>query len=286
MYESGFGFSYNKSRFCVTRRVAPSRADVPLSREVRMITIPTTQNSLFDRVRQGGEEGRQALDEWYRVYQPVMIRIVNSLFFSLRDQAEDVVSQFVHTKALKGVLLTGYTPEPGQKFRSRLWVALRHHCLDTLDATRSRGTHVSFDENIDTLEAEVPDAFEIYWARHILGRAIREMKKECEQSNTLKGRRIWGVFRARFLPLLFNKPVVEYSTLVEQYGSSSPGFLQKYATDAKRLYAEALRSVVSKYTGIDGAQAELDDLWRIIGKMNRAKNARHPFRKGANPDKE
>jgi hypothetical protein len=118
-------------------------------------------------------------------------------------------------------------------------------------------------EDFDEPDAPDPDGADVLWARQVLGRAIRRMRRECRHGGKTK-MRVWCVFEARFLRPFRGQPELSYPELVARYGYSAPKIAQNDAGDGKRMLAEALLSVVSEYAGGDDARSELNDLWQIV----------------------
>ncbi len=233
--------------------------------------FPTTRQSIIERVQRGGEDGRKALGEWFTAYRPAIRQFVLKRFRRLAQEVDDVVAGFIDHKVLNGVLLTGYTPQPGRRFRSLLWVALHHYCIEVLRSKGRQMTTVSLNEDFDKPDPADPDEADVLWGRQVFGRAIRRMKRACEKRHSDTEMRVWGVFEARFLRPFRGKQEAPYPELVARYGFSSPGVAQKDATKGKRMFAQALLSVVSEYAGNEDARSELDDLWRIARELNRAR---------------
>ena len=237
--------------------------------------FPVTRSSILERVKQGGEAGRQALGDWFVAYRPAIHWFIRSRFRQLAPEADEVLAEFVKQKVLEGTLLKGYSPEPGRMFRSLLWVALNRFCIQVLRAKERRMTTCVFDEDFDSPYAPESDGADVLWARQVLGRAIRRMKRDCEQASKTK-LRVWGVFKARFLGPLRGKPETPYPELVARYGYSAPKIAQNDAGDGKKMFAQALLAVVSEYTGSDDARSELNDLWRIAKDINRSRRSQEP----------
>lgn len=246
--------------------------------------LPTTHLSMFDRFRRGGEDRKKAIEQLYTSYSAPLRRYVISQFRYLADDVDDVLHEFIVRKAMMGALLEGYDPSPGQRFRYRLLTALRNYCLQILKTRKGSGIVFSMNEDVDSpLEAEADD-FDLLWARQVVGRGIRRMKRQCESQ---KRRRIWGILKGRFLRPFRHKPATLYPELVLRYGFKSPKEAQKAATAGKRRLAAAIRFVASEYVGSDDATSEINDLWRIINRIRRTRRHRQEDQNGNNtPRKE
>lgn len=226
--------------------------------------FPTTRVPIIERLQQGGEDGKMALGEWWLAYFPAMRGYVMARFRQLASDSEDIVSQFVTGRIVDGPLLKRYSPRPGKRFRGYLRTALFNYCISELRRRSRQPGNVVVNEDVDAGPDPAPDVFDILWARQILGRALRRMRVKCASDGSGRLRAVWGIFEGRFLRPYRGKEETPYPALVERYGFSSPPVAQTAATDGKKMLVEALRSVVSEYSGTDDVESELEDLWRII----------------------
>lgn len=256
-----------------------------------MITVPPTHNSIFDRIRQGGEVARQAHAEWFAAYRSAIQKFLFTKGFRAQADIDDFAQDFVVKKALDGPLLTNYFPEPGRQFRARLFTALQNYCTDirrsrTRANNRAGGAHVSLQEAIDQPDVPGPDVFEVLWVRQTIGRAIRRMKRECEHSPLVTKRHAWQVLREIILALRRGNKRIPYADIVKKYMLPSLSEAHNAAADGRTYFRDWLKAVVSEYAGADDAEAELEDLWSIIRDMNRVANRRNRLARPKSPEKE
>jgi DNA-directed RNA polymerase specialized sigma24 family protein len=166
--------------------------------------LPMTHSSMFDRFRQGGEDRKKAIEQLYTSYSAPLRLYVISHFRSLADDVDDLLHEFFLRKAMRGALIEGYHPSPGQRFRHRLLAALRNYCRDILKTRKRSGIVFEINEDVDSpLEAEADD-FDLLWARQVLGRGIRRMKRECESQDQGP---VWASSRAvSWIPFVISQP--------------------------------------------------------------------------------
>lgn len=225
----------------------------------------TTQYSLIELVKQGGEAGRWALGEWYKIYRSPMRQYIVRRFPGLSNQADELVDAFIHKRVLEGRFFDHYVPDPQKRFRSYLKTSLIHHCISVWrHEGRRGGPAFSLDEEFDAPDSTGPDNFDSFWARQVLAQAIRRVRSNCAHGKSVTKNRAWGVLEARFLRPLRGKPVMDYTELVHRYDVSSPKIAQKAATQGKRMLADAIRSIVSQYPGSHDTESEIRDLLRIL----------------------
>lgn len=232
--------------------------------------FPTTRQTIFERYHRGGDERQRAVADWFTRYRSPMCDFV-ARYDSRRR--EEIVDAFILSKLLpkkeEQSILARYAPQPGRRFRHYLKASLRNFCISGFRAEGRRSPTVALDENLDSPSPDETDEFDILWARQVVGRAIRRVKKLCESDRRLFG--VWVVLKDRFLRPFRGKPPIDYAEIVRQFGYKTPSHAQKDASKAKKLLREALISVVSEYEGAEAAPFELMDLWRVIRRIRENK---------------
>jgi DNA-directed RNA polymerase specialized sigma24 family protein len=248
---------------------------------VKTTIFGTTQYSLIESIKQGGEVGRRALGEWYETSRPLIRRYIIRCFPGLISRADELVDEFIHERVVDGPFFDRYERRPGKRFRSYLKASLKHHCIDALRSdNRHGGCAFSLEADLDAPDSLAPDDFEKLWARQVLAQAIWRVRKECIRSQAVTKKRAWAVLEARFLRPLRGKPEIPYSELVARYGFSSPKTAQNAAVDGKEMLEDAIRSVVSRYAGSDDTDSEIGDLRRILSDCNESYRAnRHHIKR-------
>lgn len=234
----------------------------------------TTPATLFDEAREGGETGTRALGELFRIYRPAACKYVRWKFGGLRSEADDIVSDFLIKKFVTGNMIWLYQPGPGRRFRAYFRTSLKRYCIGYLRNGRKRPRPYSLDERFDRPDPVGPDAFDSVWARQVLGRAMRQVKRDCERATSARGRAAWGILKARFIRPFQGKEATPYTELVQQYGFATPAVAQNAATLGKRLLATAITDVLSEYAGSEDSNSERDDLWRSLTRDRTACRAR------------
>lgn len=237
----------------------------------RHVRFPTTRWSLVDRAgREGAESSREALGQLLTRYLPALRDHLVSGKRLAPEEADDVVQDFVATKVLERDLIARADQQLG-KFRTFLLTALDRFLLNRL---RDRGAKkreadraAAFGEHAaEVMAEEVPDAFDLAWARQVIAEAAERMRKECGATGRLD---VWGVFECRLLaPALEGTEPADYGELVRRFGLQSPSQASNVLVTAKRMYARTLRGVVAEYSG-DAAEieAEIGDLYRILARQ-------------------
>ncbi|MCO6438491.1 MAG: sigma-70 family RNA polymerase sigma factor [Phycisphaerae bacterium] len=224
----------------------------------------TTPATLFDQARHGGEAGARALGELFRIYRPAACRYVRGRFGALRTEADDIVSDFLVEKFVTGNMIWLYQPGPGRRFRAYFRKSLDRYCIDNLRKKKRRPQSYGLDERFDQPLGTGPDAFDVAWARQVLGRALRRLKRECEWSTSAGQRGAWEILKARFLRPFLGKPMVLYPELVKKCGFATPAVAQKAATLGKRMLATTINEILSEYAGSADTVSERDDLWQSL----------------------
>lgn len=187
------------------------------------------------------------------------------------DRADDVLQSFVVSKVLEQAVLGRPDPTQG-KFRTFLLATLKHFVIDLGRAEQLRdrapgtGAAVRLDEAPE-LPADEPspsERFDVAWAREVIGAAVALMKVECDTGGRPE---IWGVFEGRVLrPALEGTAPADYGELVRRFGLRTPRQASNVLVTGKRLFARALRSVVSEYAQGNAIDDEVNDLKAIAAR--------------------
>jgi DNA-directed RNA polymerase specialized sigma24 family protein len=188
---------------------------------------PTTHWSLISRAGAGGgEEQRQAIESLVKTYLPVLRWHLLAGRIVARDRVDDLLQEFLVWKILERGILKMADREKG-RFRTFLAISLDRFAINRSKSRRAEGGGtVELDqlEDDSTLLQDAPDpadAFNLAWARQVLGQAVRQLKLDCVKQNRQD---VWGVFRGRILsPVLRNVEPEPYKKLVEEFGLESAG---------------------------------------------------------------
>jgi len=232
---------------------------------------PSTHWSMVGRLGSDGvEERRNALTSLVQTYSPVLRRHLLFRRGIHRNHVDDVLQEFLLSKVLEKSILQ--LAEGGRgRFRTFLATALDRFAINYLRdqnaAKRGANRRRSIEEDdADALEEEpLPDVFDVAWARQVLGRAIRQMRLKCTQSERQD---IWGVFRGRILlPSLGRAAPVPFEELVEDYRLRSAAVAWSLLITANRMFARSLRSVIGAYDhGNADVEDEINDLRKILSR--------------------
>lgn len=186
------------------------------------------------------------------------------------DLADDLLQSFVSRKVLEQNLIARSDRTRG-RFRSFLLKALDHYVIDQLREQQARGgTHAQLSaiEDFDPAEEQEPSAeFDAAWAREVIAEGVRRMRWECEKSNRSD---IWGVFEARVLaPSFQGVAPTGYDKLVRDLELRSPEQASNVLMTAKRMFARALRGVLSESAENDAEiEEDLRDLKIILSQSS------------------
>lgn len=233
--------------------------------------FPTTHWSLVDTIRRGDAQARrQALERFLIRYLPALrVHLVRTRNVA-RDDAEDLLQEFVAQRILEKDLVSRVNPQAG-RLRTFLLKSLDRFLIDRLRRQRAQkrapggGRLLPIDEERDYEAArEVgSDLFDVAWARSVIGEAMQRMQQQCE---ALGRSDLWGVFQCRLVrPLLAGTPPTSYAQLVDQFRFTSPAQACNVLASAKRMYARVLRSVVAEYAADEEEiESELRDLRGIL----------------------
>ena len=227
---------------------------------------------MFDKTprtvfRQACEGGQKELGALFVMYRPPACKYVRWKFPSLASEVEEIVDEFLVDKLVTGNMLQLYVPAPGRRFRSYFRAALYRFCVSRLRRRAGAPRVYSLDEAYDAARAPETDPFDLLWARQVLGRTLRGVKRACEAEHSRQQRAAWDILKARFLRPLRKKPPVPYTELVGRLGFSSAAVAQTAATCGKKLADRMLLDVIAEYCGIDDPAAEREELWRLLRRI-------------------
>ncbi len=199
------------------------------------------------------------LDRLVKLYwQPLKIYLL-ATFPGLQSQAEVLLQDFAEDKILQEGWLRKADQNRG-RFRDFLKTSLRNFVLDRLNRAEAKNPPLSLDE----LEQELPqaegvaEAFDLEWARTVLGETLRRMEADCRRAGEDQPRRgfIWEMFKIRLLePVFDGAPQVPYDQLIERFGLKSPMDASNMLLSGKRIFKAHLDKVIREYAGQDAAAA-------------------------------
>jgi RNA polymerase sigma-70 factor (ECF subfamily) len=234
--------------------------------------FPTTRWTLVGRAGSGdGQQRPLAIEEIVRLYAPALrAHLVQSMRLK-PDRADDLLQSFLTDKVLQQRLV-GSADRSRGRFRTFLLTALERFVIDQhrYDAAAKRapgGEIFDVDDQRDSLassRAQQPaDAFDLAWAREVLGEVLARMKDECAKRPEL-----WAVFEARYLkPAAENVEPESHESLAQRLKLKSADQASNLLITAKRMFTRIFKSVVARYAADeDEARDEVRDLWEIFSR--------------------
>jgi DNA-directed RNA polymerase specialized sigma24 family protein len=237
--------------------------------------FPTTSWSLVALAGQDEQTRREALGELLTRYMPALrAHLVQSKGLA-PDRADDLIQDFVTAKILERDLISRADHQRG-KFRTFLLTALDRFLLNRLrdQGAKKRSASAAAEplgERDGRLAAgpSPTDAFDLAWARSVLGEALGRMRTHCEASGRTD---VWGVFECRVLgPILEGTEPPDYRELVRRFGFQSPSQASNLLATAKRTFARTLRAVVGEYAGTEEEiEEELGQLREILARCGQS----------------
>ena len=232
--------------------------------------FPTTSWSLVALAGRGGEQNaREALGQLLACYLPALRAHLICSKGLAPDRADDLIQDFVAGKVLERDLIARADRELG-KFRTYLLTALDRFLFNRIrDAgarkrATSEGAQALGDHANDVSSPAEPSvAYDLAWARSVLGDVLQRMRTHCASTGRMD---VWGVFEARIVtPILQGGAAATYEQLVERFGFRSPSQATNVLATAKRMYARTLRSVVGEYARDDREiDEEIGELREIL----------------------
>jgi len=233
--------------------------------------FPTTHWSLVARVGQDrAETRREALSELLIRYLPALRTHLICTKGFRPDEADDLVQGFVADKILEKDLISRADRDLG-KFRTFLLAALGHFVINQYRdqqakrrAPRDAAVLSMKDQDGAAQSEPTPsEAYDVAWARSVIGEALQRMQLECQESNRAD---VWGIFEGRVLgPTLEGSEPVDYDTLIRRFNFQSPSQVSNVLVTAKRMYARVLQSVVGEYAqSREEIESEINELKKIL----------------------
>ena len=247
-------------------------------------TWPSTHWSAVSKAGHAGEaEKRKALTAVVTRYLPVIRWHLHVRRRIKPSEIDDLIQEFFLSKVLEQDLLQRAERERG-RFRSFLATALDRFVINRLRddkaLKRKPAKNTCFDYVAERAElGEVAeDAFDIAWARQLLGQSVRKMRKECV---TTKRSDIWDVFKSRIVdPTIGCALPVSYSELVRRNGFISPAQASNVLVTANRMFIRIIRDLVATYEKDDeNIDQEIADLFRIASRAGNRRRACNSSRK-------
>jgi RNA polymerase sigma-70 factor (ECF subfamily) len=233
--------------------------------------FPATRWTLVGRAGGGDTSVRPlALAELVRLYAPALrAHLLQALRYD-EHRADDLLQGFLADKVLEQRLVGHADPNRG-RFRTFLLAALDRYVIDEhrRATTRRRspdGGTLDVDERRDDLpsrSAAPTDAFDLTWAREVLGEVLDVMQAQCRQSDRPD---LWEVFVARYLrPATEDVDPEPHDSLADRLQLDSPREAANRLITAKRMFTRIFKSVVWRYAANpDEIREETADLWRIF----------------------
>jgi RNA polymerase sigma-70 factor (ECF subfamily) len=235
--------------------------------------FPATRWSLVGRA--GGTDAVAqpvAVAELVRMYAPALrAHLLQSLRYD-EHRADDLLQGFLTDRVLEQRLIGHADPQRG-RFRTFLLAALDRYVVDehryrSARKRSARGEVFDVDEHRDELAScgggtSGADAFDVAWAREVLGEVLAAMRAQCERTRRAD---VWDVFQVRYL-----KPATEgvepepHESIAIRLKLESPRQAANLLVTAKRMFTRAFKSVVSRYAADqDELREEVTELWRIF----------------------
>lgn len=233
--------------------------------------FPTTRWSLVDVIRRGDARAtREALEELLGRYLPALRAHVVYRRRISRDEADDLVQEFIASRILEKDLIARADRNRG-RFRSYLLKSLDRFLIDWVRHARAKrrspgdGAIVPLDDQDQSLEwQETPSGvFHATWARGVVAEALRRVRSQCESSSRMD---LWGILECRLLdPILKGTEPADYGQLVKRFELKSPAQASNLLITARRMCARALRAVVAEYAQDDQEiESEIAELKEIL----------------------
>jgi len=235
--------------------------------------FPATRWTLVGRsISPDGAVQPAAMAELARMYAPALrAHLLQSLRYD-EHRADDLLQGFLANKLLEQRLIGQADPARG-RFRTFLLTALDRYVVDEhrRGAARKRsprGQMLDIDEHRDTLGKTRTDAFDLAWAREVLGEVLATMRQQCEQTDRAD---LWEVFNVRYLkPATENAQPEPHESIARRLKLESPGQAANLLVTAKRMFTRLFKLVVSRYAATEEElREEIGELWRIFASAKR-----------------
>ena len=237
---------------------------------------PSTHWSVVTNAGHGGSvEKREALEALIVRYLPVLKWHLLVRRHISRAQIDDLLQEFVLSKVLEQEIIQRAEKKRG-RFRSFLATAIDRFVLNHLRDQTAQKRHPKLRARIGQAPEpidprEMPeDAFDMAWARQLLGQAFRKMRKECAKNQRPD---IWDVFKCRVVdPSLRQSSASSYAELVKRHRFISPSQATNVLVTANRMFIRVTRGLIAAYEKRESdIDEEIADLFRIV---SRARNQR------------
>jgi DNA-directed RNA polymerase specialized sigma24 family protein len=231
--------------------------------------FPATRWSLVGRA--GGDDVSRppAIAEIARLYAPALrAHLLQTLRYD-EHRADDLLQGFLTSKVLEQRLIDQADPARG-KFRTFLLAALDRYVIDEhRRATAKKRSPASGMLDIDQHREAIADpasrspAFDIAWAREVVGEVVATMRTQCDASGRID---LWEVFDVRYLkPATENIEPEPHESIARRLKLDSAHQAANLLTSAKRMFTRLFKAVVSRYAADEKeVREEVSDLWRIF----------------------
>lgn len=250
-----------------------AKQDDQSKKEKGNAAFPVTRWTLVERAAGADADAQPiAIAELVRMYSPALrAHLLQSLNYD-EHRADDLLQGFLATKVLEQRLIGHADPARG-RFRTFLLAALDRYVVDEhrREGARKRSPRTQvqdIDQHRDTLgpsgrAAARSDAFDLAWAREVLGEVLSTMQRQCDDTRRAD---LWEVFEVRYLkPATENVEPEAHESIAKRLKLESAHHAANLLITAKRMFTRAFKSVVSRYAASDEEmRAEVTDLWRII----------------------
>jgi RNA polymerase sigma-70 factor (ECF subfamily) len=234
------------------------------------VGFPATRWSLVGRAGVTDVGQPMAIAELARLYAPALrAHLLQSLRYD-EHRADDLLQGFLAEKVLKQRLIKHADPNRG-RFRTFLLAALDRYVVDEhrRSAARKRsprGDVFDIDEHRDSLPSGRSDAFDLAWAREVIGEVLATMQAQCAESQRAD---LWDVFQVRYLkPAVENVEPEPHESIAKRLKLESAQQAGNLLVTAKRMFTRTFKSVVSRYAADENeVREEVTDLWRIFSSV-------------------
>lgn len=240
-----------------------------------MIDVTGTPSTDWELIaRATGEpslEQRLAMQALLQQYLPVLTAHVMARFRVRHDRAEDLLQAFLAAKVVEDNLIAQASQSKG-RFRHFIRRTLDDFIVDQYrrEAARKRSPGklepiAEADLLADPNGGVANNAFEIAWAREVIGTALERTRLQCEADDRPD---VWGVFNCRVVvPLIENQPPTPYEELVARWGLKSPIQAANVLATGKRAFERNLRAVLAEYAPGDAqVEEEIRELREILAR--------------------
>lgn len=239
--------------------------------------FPNTRWTLVNRAANDADKDtRQACGELLELYWPALVAHLVYAWRIPREQAADVLHDFVADKVLERELLASADRERG-KFRTFILTSLDHFIISKFrkeqTARRSPGPDaiLSLEAISDQLEEKtgatpVSTIFDLAWIRKIIEETLRRVEVDCKSSRRAH---YWALFEDRVInPILHGDTPSPYTQIVGQLGFSSPFQAANALVTVKRMFERTFRRVIQEYVEDAGSvDLEIKELYAILAEV-------------------